>query len=533
MKVQFKNFFLFAITISFIFVCFPRLQATTWSSPVDLNFMPSTTAISGNQNYSGNTIISWLDIPNNNYLASFYLVGSTSWSPPQVVVSAALVVNPPAVAISSSGIAVATWIQIGPGPSQTIQSAQLIGNTWVSLGTVGSPAVVSFTENSVDVDPEGNILTTYIQDNGDTTNTFFAATHSTSGWTPPQVLFTSGLGETIVQLAPTLLDNNGNGHIIWVTNDGGVNCAVYASTYNKASGTYSSFTTIFSGLGSISNLYAGISASGNTVISWVTNNTDLYGSVFTASTGWSPATLLLSQPDVNSILASVNDAGKAVITNDALANTNLDVSTYSNGIWSTQTVITAQAGFTVNNPVIALDTFGNTLLIWGSSDTINNTMTFQYSTRNGLQGPWSASAMIPFTMMIGSLESPVRLVITPSEQIIFAFLVVAPPVFTDVGIITGVGLFPPQPVTNFKGKVIKNVFLTQTDIIHRLTWAASPSPDVTSYNIYRNGVLIAQVSAKNPFVYDDHNRSKRRVDTYTIVAMSNGLSSTSTTIQVP
>lgn len=532
MRLKLKNFFVFAVAISFIFVCFPRIQAATWSSPVDLEFMPPTTTINGNQNYSGNTIITWLDIPSNNFLASYYLVGASSWSPPQVVVSAAIVVNPPAMAISSSGIAVSTWIQTGPGPSQTIQSAQLIGDTWVSLGTVGSPAVISFTQNSVDVDPEGNILTTYTQDNGDTTNTLFAATHSTSGWTSPQVLFTSGLGETIQQLVPTLLDNNGNGHIIWVVGDG-VNFTVYASTYDKASGTFSSPTTIFSGPGTVSNLYAGLSPSGNTVLTWVVNNTDLYGSVFTPSTGWSSATLLLSQPNVNSILASVNDAGNAVITNNATANTYIYVSTYSNGMWSTELVVTALPGCAVDNPIIALDAFGNTLLIWTSCNPINNKMTFLYSTRNGLQGPWSAPAMIPFTMMIGTVEAPVRVVITPSEQVVFAFLVVAPPFFTDVEIILGDDVFPPQPVTNISGKVIKNRFLTETDIIHRLTWEASPSPNVTSYNIYRNGVLIAQVSAQDPLVYDDHNRSKRKVDTYTIVAISNGIPSTSTTIRIP
>lgn len=533
MKLKLKNIYLFAIAIAFIFVCFPRLQAATWSTPVDLNFMPPTQVINGGQNFSGNTIITWLDIPSNNFLASFYLAGSTSWSTPQVVVSATLTVNPPAMGISSNGIAVTSWIQMGPGPNQTIQSAQLIGNTWVPLGPVGSPAVVSFTQNTVDVDPQGNIIAIYLQDNGDTTNTLFAANHSTSGWTSPQALFTSGLGETIQQQVPTFLDNNGNGHIIWATNDG-VNFAVYASTYNKASGTYSPFTTLLSGLGSVSNLFASISASGNTAVSWVLNNTNLYGSVFTPSTGWSSPTLLLSQPNVNTILTSINDAGNAVITNDAMANTELYVSTYSNGIWSTQLAVTAQVGFTLNTPVIALDTFGNTLLIWGSSDTINNTMTFQYSTRNGLQGPWSAPAMIPFTMVMGTtFEISGRLVITPSEQAIFAYLIIAQPFITDFEIITGVGLFPPQPVSYINGKVIKNRFLTQTDIIQRLTWTASPSPDVTSYNIYRNGVLIAQVSAQNPLIYYDHNRSKKGVDIYTIVAISNGLASTSTTITVP
>lgn len=74
---------------------------------------------------------------------------------------------------------------------------------------------------------------------------------------------------------------------------------------------------------------------------------------------------------------------------------------------------------------------------------------------------------------------------------------------------------------NFVGKVIKNVFLTQTEIIHQLRWSPSPDPFVAAYLLYRNGKLIAIIPPNGPYVYDDHNRGNcHHHDTYTLIAIS-------------
>jgi alpha-tubulin suppressor-like RCC1 family protein len=47
------------------------------------------------------------------------------------------------------------------------------------------------------------------------------------------------------------------------------------------------------------------------------------------------------------------------------------------------------------------------------------------------------------------------------------------------------------PPSNFVGKVTRNKFATQTDIIHNLSWTASTGTDIAGYNIYLSGQLIA------------------------------------------
>jgi hypothetical protein len=81
-----------------------------------------------------------------------------------------------------------------------------------------------------------------------------------------------------------------------------------------------------------------------------------------------------------------------------------------------------------------------------------------------------------------------------------------------------VGVPPP---TSFTGKIIENRFIDQTDIIHELSWTPpANAAGIVSYQISRNGVVIANVLATGPFVYLDHNQSKRKREVYTIVSLN-------------
>lgn len=90
-------------------------------------------------------------------------------------------------------------------------------------------------------------------------------------------------------------------------------------------------------------------------------------------------------------------------------------------------------------------------------------------------------------------------------------------------------LFPLPPV-NFQGKHIKNKFLSQTTFKNTFSWNASPSPNVVSYNLYRNGTLIATIPNNgSSFTYTDANQ--RKPYAYTLVAINNlGYSSAPTTV---
>jgi len=92
----------------------------------------------------------------------------------------------------------------------------------------------------------------------------------------------------------------------------------------------------------------------------------------------------------------------------------------------------------------------------------------------------------------------------------------------------------PGAPTSLTGQVIPNKFLLQTDIVHRLTWGASPSSGVVNYLIHRNGVQIGNVSASGPLLYDDHNQSPNVVDLYAVIAVNDqGYESAPISISLP
>lgn len=81
-------------------------------------------------------------------------------------------------------------------------------------------------------------------------------------------------------------------------------------------------------------------------------------------------------------------------------------------------------------------------------------------------------------------------------------------------------LFSPiLPPASIKGCTKKNKFLTQTEIIHVISWTQSPSPCVGGYQIIRNGTEIAFVPSSNTLEFHDHNRNKK-TDVYTVKAVS-------------
>lgn len=95
-------------------------------------------------------------------------------------------------------------------------------------------------------------------------------------------------------------------------------------------------------------------------------------------------------------------------------------------------------------------------------------------------------------------------------------------------VLPGVSLFPP---TSFEGQKMINSFPFQTQYLNVLSWSASPSLDVQSYLLYRDGALIASIPAQNPRIFYDDSIHWQSSYTYTIqsVSSSGAISSAKTT----
>lgn len=60
----------------------------------------------------------------------------------------------------------------------------------------------------------------------------------------------------------------------------------------------------------------------------------------------------------------------------------------------------------------------------------------------------------------------------------------------------------PLPPSNFVGTITKNKFLNKSECVLKAKWDASPSQNVVFYRIYEKGIVVADVSATGPLVYE-------------------------------
>ncbi|MBA3722861.1 MAG: hypothetical protein H0W88_10745, partial [Parachlamydiaceae bacterium] len=80
-----------------------------------------------------------------------------------------------------------------------------------------------------------------------------------------------------------------------------------------------------------------------------------------------------------------------------------------------------------------------------------------------------------------------------------------------------VGVLPPR---HLKNKIIKNRFLTQTDIVNHLTWKASLDPSARSYFVYRDDEFIISIPSTSILEFNDHNRKPGKEYIYSLIAVN-------------
>lgn len=79
---------------------------------------------------------------------------------------------------------------------------------------------------------------------------------------------------------------------------------------------------------------------------------------------------------------------------------------------------------------------------------------------------------------------------------------------------------PPLPPTHFVGIIKKCKFLNKTECSLKAKWRASPTEDVIFYRIYKNGKIVAKVSATSPLVFEVQCLKDCSIDGYEIAAVS-------------
>ena len=261
------------------------------------------------------------------------------------------------------------------------------------------------------------------------------------------------------------IDNSHFGVVVWKRFDG-TNWIIQASSFCVGS-EWSVPSSLSSAGGNASEPFVASNASGQFAAVWKRSNGSndiIQASTMTEGAGWSTP-VNLSAAGQNAALPelAINDSGQAaaIWKRSDGTNTVIQAATLRFGqSWSAAADL-SQSGQNADKPHIALNAKGEALAIWQRSDGAN--IRVQYATTQ-----------------------------------------VAPAAPSGIG-----------------GEQMGLRAGSQTSFFNHIFWAASPTANVSSYKVYRNGVWVGTLASEF-LLYDDWNQEEGVSVTYEVSAVSSG-----------
>lgn len=416
---------------------------------------------------AGNATAVWTD---GIYVyAATLAAGHTNWSSPTIINTpiSEQVITHPFIAVAVNGNAVVTWISSVHPYDGTIFANVFDAETLTWTGQTNILGVSHVLYNleaiPVAIDPEGNAV---LATTSTTSNAVQAASYNfdANTWTTIPSIATNS-----IDFSSVAVDSSGNATIVWIQQDHTMHAATLlfnaTSLTNPVKLSKSADSTTSAPL-------VTTDAAGNAVAVWPDASGALATARYSFAEGtWTVLPLLNlggNEPYIISLsgIANGNVIASWIIYPDPDSYIQTAVLPANKSTWMLLTQISPSSGF-ANNAKLILTTTGDAVALW--ENDINSST--------------------------GTIDSSIFLNI-----------------FSNL---------TPQPPSSFTGKVLQNKFLTETDRIHQLNWEASPDPSVVEYILYRNSTLLATVAAVgSSFTYEDHDRSKKVSDTYTLVSVN-------------
>ncbi len=293
------------------------------------------------------------------------------------------------------------------------------------------------------------------------------------------------------------------------------------------------------------NLPVGVGFSNNGTKAYVCNltghNISIVDSATNAVTGYVND---VAHPFVQPLFPAWSASTKAYITD--LNNGLGGFVNVVDGATNTVTGIVSVGAFPpFANPVNAVEGPDGTIYI---ADTVNNNIYEVNPTTNAVTHIFTGTFSFPLGISITSDNTTAYVANQGNNTISIVNLATR----TQTGTVNAVA-FPfhvpyqiqqtgsaPAPFTSLplrpiciQGEQIRGSFSTQTEFYNQISWCASPTQAVVSYNIYRNGALIESVSA-DTLTFSDTDIQKHTVYTYGVASVdSSGKQGQMATVSVP
>lgn len=464
---------------SFALFFIPLQVIAGWSSPPT----PVSEAIPGRTpsnvivccNNKGEAFAVWTDNNvNPNLQASFY--DGTSWGSTTPISPSSSPFLEFQLCCNDSGNAFAIWQQVTGGQGQILVS-KFANNTWTLMPPLSPLFPAGNADPQICCDDSGKAIAIWSQPIG-TDVRMEASYYDGSTWTlaPAPI---SNAGENAA--FPSLCCNNTGGifnaFALWIAGGN-----IQTSHFDGVSWSPTP-QILATGAEPVSNICC--DDQGNAFAAWQLFSPRVYQATQYKAGAWTGINTTLSDPggpfaDIPDICCENGEANAIWIRQvGAVGPLQVEASHFDGANWTPPPgFLLSSSNVSSFSPHISCDETGNAIALWEQNSLV-------------------ASANFD-----GSTWSPAQLISTPGQLAGLDDLcgndsgrAVAVWVNRTLSIIDSAFFYPISPPTNFRGFLLTNRTATQSATLAVLSWTPSTNAAVVSYQIRRNGILIATVPA--------------------------------------
>lgn len=451
-----------------------------------------------------------------------------------------------AVSVNAAGNATAVWIERDDAFNGFIRSSNLFNGIWGAPTTISSSSfeAQNYYIPGVNLDNSDHVISAFSGQDNVTMHYLNQWNSFALGWRTPATLYDP---EVFIPSFSMAGSPTGQAFAAWSTT--GAGDGLQAGYFNGTSWEINpSISTDYAvSCTSVSNfcppiLSTSLTSRNEGMILWKEDSTSTLKTVTYGNGIYSlPATVYIpsSNENVTEAKAALSDNGTGLavwMVENLSADTGVVMSsTFKNGVWSSPSKVLMTINLTesfYNDPGVGMDANGNGYAVWQVTK-FNGEGEIYASGYKDLTSSWSSTPTL--VSQQGTYSDYPKISVNKKGAATIVWLSniegnqMVQAVYTE-------NLLPPEPLPpqNLAGVQEKNRFLDQTDIVNILTWKPSLDPLVVKYNLYRNDKLIAEISAKDPLRFEDHNRKSKRKYVYLLKAVNaEGIESNPISVSLP
>ncbi|MBL0212145.1 MAG: hypothetical protein IPQ13_14720 [Holophagaceae bacterium] len=378
----------------------PAAPPKTWGTAglIETNNAGSATSPQIAMDASGNALTVWsqYDGARNNIWANRYTPG-TGWGTPALLESDnAGYADEPQISMNAGGNALAVWSQHDGTRTNIWANRYSAGTGWGTAALIETDNTGDASEAKIAMDPNGNALAVWSQDDGTRTNIWANRYTVGIGWGTAVLIETDNTDDAYnVQIA---MDPSGNALAVWRQYDG-PRRSIWANRYTVGTGWGTAVLIETDNAGDASRPQIAMDTNGNALAVWQQNDglrENIWANRYVAGTGWGTAALIETD--------NAGDAGNPKIAFDASGNAlavwSQEGGTHASNIWANRYLAGTGWGVAVliesdpweaSQPQIALDPNGNALAVWAQHDGTHINM---WANRYTIGSGWGTAALI-------------------------------------------------------------------------------------------------------------------------------------------